>query len=137
LKITPRTEGDAHKAARRTLLKPGLYDARIREAGGRPSKAGNDMVELVIEVPDADGNAREFRDYLTNSDFCAVRLRHACEAVGALARYDAGEIAAADFPGQAVRVRIGVEKRRGWPDRNVIEDYASADRSVVRLREAS
>lgn len=137
MKITPRTEGDAQKTARRTLLKPGLYDAHIREASERPSKAGNDMVELVIEVPDADGNRREFHDYLTNSAFGAVKLRHACEAVGALAHYDAGEIAAADFPGQAVRVRIGVEKRRGWPDRNVIEDYASADRSVVRLREAS
>jgi hypothetical protein len=43
----------------------------------------------------------------------------------------AGEISAADFPGHAVRVKLGVEKRRGYPDRNVIEDYAAAPASGV------
>lgn len=137
MRLTPRSEADAAKAARRTLLKPGMHDARIVEAVEKPSKAGNDMIELAVIVLDADGNERTLRDWLTNSTLGALKLRHAAEAVGALARYDAGEIGQADFPGHDVRVKISIEKRRGYPDANRIDDYAAAAASrVVPLREA-
>ena len=66
----------------------------------------------------------------------ALKLRHAAEAVGALAKYEAGEIGAADFPGHDVQVKLTVQKRRGYPDANAVEDYAPAEAGrVVNLRE--
>jgi hypothetical protein len=137
MRTTFRTEAEAHSVSRRKLLS-GWHDARITEAIEKPSKRGNDMIELTIMVPDGDGNERTFRDYLTDTALGAVKLRHACEGVGALERFEAGEIAPEDFvnPG-AVRVKLGVEKKRGYPDRNVIEDYAASSAApVVPLRSA-
>src|SRR4051812_34574679 len=97
MKTTPRTEADAQKVARRSLLKAGWHDnGRITEAVEKPSKAGNDMIELIVVVPDADGNERTLRDWLNDSSLGALKLRHAAEAVGALSRYEAGEIDPAD-----------------------------------------
>ena len=131
MRLTPRTEADAQKAAHRTLLRAGSYDARITEAVEKPSKRGNDMIELVVIVPDADGQERTLRDWLTDTTMGALKLRHAAEAVGALSRYEAGEIDQSDFPGHVVRVKISIEKRRGYPDANRIEDYSVAQPSSV------
>lgn len=128
------TETAAIEASRRTLLAPGWIDgAVIREAAERPSARGNDMIELTVAVPDGRGGERLFKDYLTSTPLGALRLRHACEAVGALDRYTSGEISASDFPGHAVRVKIGIEKRRGYAPRNIIEDYAATEARVVSL----
>ena len=83
------------------------------------------MIEVVLAVTDAD-NERQFRDYLVNSvlGVAVIKLRHACAAVNALEKYEAGEITQDDFPGRACRVHVIVEKKRGFPDRNVIDDYA-------------
>jgi hypothetical protein len=132
MRTSGRSESEAQQAARPVLLRPGWYDGECREAAEGPSKNGNDRIEVVFVVSE-----REFRDYLTDVGRGGLKLRHACAAVGALAKYEAGEIAAADFPGHVCRLRIGVEKRRGWPDRNVIEDYMPADTAVVPLRSAS
>jgi hypothetical protein len=51
-----------------------------------------------------------------------------------LAKYEAGELDQSDFPGP-VRVKLGIEKKRGFPDRNVILDYAPSDSPVVNLRQ--
>jgi hypothetical protein len=136
MKVPGWSEAEAVKASRRTLLRSGSYDAMFRAAVEKRSKRDNDMIEAGVVVYDGEGGEREFRDFLTNTSLGAAKLRHACEAVGALAKYEAGEISAADFTGN-VRVKIGTEKRRGWPDRNVIEDYAPASASgVVHLRSA-
>jgi len=135
MKTTPRSEADAQKVSRRALLLAGWHDARIAEATEKPSKRGNDMIELGVIVLDADGNERTLRDWLTDSSLGALKLRHAAEAVGALARYEAGEIGQADFPGHDVRVLVAIEKRRGYPDANKIDDYAAASAGrVVNLR---
>lgn len=135
MKTTPRTEEVAQRVSRRALLSAGMHDARITEAAEKPSKRGNDMIELAVVVRDAAGDDRTLTDWLTDSSMGALKLRHAAEAVGALAKYEAGDISAADFPGP-VRVKIGVEKKRGYPDRNVILDYAAAVSGVVNLRAA-
>jgi hypothetical protein len=61
-------------------------------------------------------------------------MRHACAACGCLPQYDAGHLRASDFPiGQLMSVKIGIEKKsRSVPfDRNVIDDFAVAESSVV------
>jgi hypothetical protein len=138
LKTTFRTEDEAKRVSRRTLLRAGWHDARITEAVEKPSKRGNDMIELTVVVPDADGTERQLRDWLTDSDMGAAKLRSCCQAVDALDRYEAGEISQADFPGNDVRVKIEIEKRRGYPDQNRIEEYRPAAAStVVNLRATS
>jgi hypothetical protein len=135
MKTSARSETEALKSRQADLLRPDWHDAEFRAAVEKRSKADNDMVEVVVVVRDADGNEREFRDYLTDTGMGALKLRHACAAAGALDKYEAGEIAAADFPGHSCRVRLGIEKKRGYRDRNLIEDYMPADASVVRLKE--
>jgi hypothetical protein len=137
MRINPKSEAEAREAARHVLLRADWYDARIADAAEKQSKAGNDVIELGVAVSAPDGSERTFRDWLTANERGAQKARNCCLAVGALRAYEAGEISADLFPGQNLRVKIGVEKRRGWPDRNVIEDYAAADASIVRLRSAS
>ena len=137
MRIRSLTEAEAREASRHVLLRAGWYDARIADAAEKQSKAGNDVIELGAVVTAHDGSERTFRDWLTTSDRGAHKARNCCLAVGALHAYEAGEISAELFPGHEVRVKIGVRKQRGWPDQNVIEDYAAADASIVRLRSAS
>jgi hypothetical protein len=134
---TPHSETDALNLSRRKLLPAGWQDARILEACEKPSRQGRDMIELLVGIADANGVERQLRDWLTDTTLGAAKLRHACEAVGALARYEAGEIGQADFPGHVCRVRISTEKKKGYPDRNIIEDYAMAAARVVNLRGAT
>ncbi len=124
MKIAVHSEADARKASQRKLLTAGLYSARILEAVEKTSKAGNDMIELLVAVRDKDGIERQFPDWLVGNDRGALKLRHAAEAVGALAKYEAGSVGQEDFVGQNVRVKISIEKRRGYPDQNRIDDYA-------------
>jgi hypothetical protein len=133
---TPALSEDAAKRASSRKLLRGWHDAAtITEAIEKPSKAGNDMIELTVVVQDGAGEERTLRDWLTATPLGALKLRHAAEAIGALDRYDAGEISQEDFPGHVVRVKIGIQKRRGYPDQNQIEDYApAASAAVVALR---
>jgi hypothetical protein len=138
MKLTPRTETEAQRVSHRALLAPGWHDARIETAVETLStKRETPMIELTVLIPDADGTARSLRDWLTDSSRGALKIRHAAEAVGAISQYDFGEISPADFIGHAVRVKIGIEKKRGFPDRNAIEDYAAAAAEVVKLRSAT
>ena len=88
-------------------------------------------------MPDGRGGERIYKDWLTSAPLGALRLRHASEAVAALDRYNAGEVAASDFINHAVRIKIGIEKRRGYAPRNIIEDYAASEARVVNLREVA
>jgi hypothetical protein len=137
MKTTPHSEAEAQNLSRRKLLSAGWHDARILESCEKPTRQGRDMIELLVGVIDADGIERQLRDWLTDSTLGAAKLRHACEAVGALARYEAGEIGQADFPGHTCRVRISIDKKKGYPERNMIDDYAATAAHVINLRGAA
>jgi hypothetical protein len=133
VRVTNRTEDEAKRASSNRLFKAGWYDARITEAVEKLSRAGNDCIELTVAVGE-----KSLRDWLSDADRGAAKLRHCCEAVDALEKFEAGEIGQDDFPGHDVQVKIEVEKRRGFPDQNRITDYRSASASsVVNLRVAS
>jgi hypothetical protein len=130
----PLSASDAAKAAKPKLMR-GWFRAEFLEAVEKDSRRGNPMIEVLLAVYDGEGATREYRDWLTTSERGAEKLRHACEAVAALAKYDAGEISQDDFPGHACQVRLDIEKKRGFPDRSVIIDYKPASASgVVNLR---
>ena len=95
------------------------------------------MIELTGVVRIAHDAERQMRDWLNDHKKAALKLRHCCESVGALDKYNAGEISQDDFPGHDVEVKIIVERRRGFPDENRIEDYRPASAApVVNLRTA-
>ena len=134
MRTTMRTEEEAVKLSRRTLLKGGWYDGDITEAIEKVAdKSGNDTIGLTVVVED-----RTLRVWLSDAARGAALLRHCCQACGneVFERYEAGEITQDDFPGHHVQVKIGVQKgTRAFPgDRNVIEDFRAADASVVNLR---
>lgn len=135
---TPLSDAAAKEASRRELWKAGLYDGEFREAFERLSANNNEIIEAVVVVRDANGNQREFREYLNAaSSISSAKLRSACEAVGALLQYEQGNVSQDLFPGRQVKVKIGVEKRHGFKPRNVIESYLpSGSSSVVTLRAA-
>ena len=95
------------------------------------------MIKITVVVDDGAGEERSFTDYLTDTAFGGLKLRHCCAARGVLAKFEAGLIEASDFPGP-VRVKIGTEKGKGgFGPRNIIEDYAPLEASsVVNLRAA-
>jgi hypothetical protein len=134
---TPLSDAAAKEASRRELWKPGPYDGCFSQAIDRLSQNHNEMIDAVVTARHPNGQTREFREYLNAaSPISSAKLREAAEAVGAL--YEAGEISAADFLNREVKVRIGVQKRRGFQPRNIIEMYQSASASSIvhQLRSA-
>jgi hypothetical protein len=135
VKTTVRTESEAVKLSRRTLLKPGWYDGVITEAIEKAAqRSGNDTIELSVAVED-----RTLRAWLSDANRGAALLRHCCQACGdeVFARYEAGQVDQSDFPGAKVQVKVGIQKgSRAFPgDRNLIEDFrAAVDSRVVNLR---
>jgi hypothetical protein len=137
VKVTPRTEETAKKLSERKVMPPGWRIARINSAAPKlTKKKGEEMIELELLVKDSDGNERLLRDWLTDNALGSQKLLHVVEAVGAKAKYDAGEISHTDFPGHDVGVRLAIKKQRLFPDTNEVIDYRSADSSVVSLRTA-
>lgn len=132
----PLSESEAAKAAKPELWR-GWFSADFIDAWETELKRGNPMIAAALTVFN-DTEKREFRDWFTASERSAAKLRHACEAVGKLEKYEAGEIAAADFSGQRVQVLLDVEKgRAGFPARSVIVDYRpDTAAEVVNLRSA-
>jgi hypothetical protein len=132
-----RSESLLQKAAQPSLLRPGWYDGEFGEVIERISLRGNEVFDARVAVRHADGTTHEIRDFLLDGGRGGLKLYHACCAVGVGAKYEAKqEISASDFTGHAVRVKIGIERKRGFPDRNIIEDYAAAAAEVVKLRSA-
>ena len=131
----PLSESEAAKA-RNPKPWRGWFPAEFLDAAARELQRGNSMIEARLAVTN-DGETREFLDWFTASERAAEKLRHACEACGALDAYEAGKIAPEIFPGHACEVRLDIEKRRGLPDRSVIVDYrAAASEVVTSLRRA-
>jgi hypothetical protein len=123
LTIKPLSESEAAKSAKNPNLWAGWLRAEILTAHETQSRRGNPMVAVRLAVLNG-AEVRELSDWLTGSERFAAKVRHAAEAVGKLAEYEAGAIAAEDFLGKTVQVRLEVEKSRGgFPARSVIVDY--------------
>jgi hypothetical protein len=121
---------EAEEASKPSLITDGIYDAVIGDAVEGTSQKNRPQIILTCIVTHANSRDRELPIYLNDSRMGALMLRSTCEAVGALAAYEAGEIDASLFPGRQVRVQIGTERKRGWPARNVILAVMPAEESA-------
>jgi hypothetical protein len=128
----PPTEAEAARLAAKPKPMPdGVVPARIERAHEDKSKKQRDMIVATFVVLDAEGNEREITVYLNTSNAGILLLRHACTAIGAEEKFNAGSISAEDFPGHDVLVRIGTERKKGWQPRNVILDVMPAESAGV------
>ena len=110
------------KVSDRKLLEKGEYRFEILDAWEKTSTAGNPMIELKVRVWDVNGLSRTLTDYLVAKR--VEKLRSCCAACGLIDKYDLGCVSDDDFPGKRGRLKVAIEKgKRGYPDRNVIEEY--------------
>lgn len=116
---------DEKQLAESRPLRAGVYPFEILEAWEKTSNAGNPMIELKVQI-EANGASRTLPDYLLAKGIRAEKLLHCCIACGLRDKYDSGSVADEDFRGKRGRLRLGLEKKKGFPDRNVIEDYLAA-----------
>jgi hypothetical protein len=115
-RLEVRSTANSSRAARRAgrtgagVLRKGDYDYEILDACERKSSRGNDMFEITVRVLNGNGAAHDLTDYLlpTRSE-----LLNSCSSCGLLDKYNSGLLTADDFPG---RLRLGVEKKRGFRD---------------------
>jgi hypothetical protein len=106
------------------LLPKGECDFEIIDAAEKKSAADNDMIELKVRVSNGTGQPRTLTDYLLPKR--AGKLRNCCAACGLLDKYENGCLSDDDFPGKRGRLKLGIEKKKGYPERNVIADYLVA-----------
>ena len=138
MKPSGRSESQLQKAARPTQARPDWYDGKFGEVIERLSQRQNEMFDARVIIRLADGTTLEIRDFLTDAGRGGLKFYRACCAVGIGEKYQTKqEISAADFIGRTVRVKIGIEKKRGFQDRNIVDDYAAPAAEVVNLRSAS
>lgn len=121
MRFEPKTEKEI---ADSRVLPKGTYEFEIEEAQEKTSNAGNDMFVLTVRVSNGNGLSRTLPDYLLPKR--AEKFRNCCAACGLLDKYEGGVLSDDDFVARRGRCRIGVEKKKGFPDRNMIEDYLAA-----------
>lgn len=86
------------------------------------SKAGNDMIVLVLKVYHGD-SFKTIVDYLTaGNERMEFKLRHAINSCGLVTN---GAISAKDFIGKSGKCKIGIQSDKSgeYADRNVVQDY--------------
>lgn len=100
----------------------GVYDFHIVDAEEKLSESkGNPMIELKIEIARRDGATRVIRDYLVAQR--AEKLLHAAAACGVSGKYLAGSLSDDDFVGKRGSLKLGIEKSKNYPAKNVVLDY--------------
>lgn len=85
---------------------------------------GNPMIELRIEISRRDGKKRVVKDYLLPQR--QDKLLHAAKACDVLETYNAGQLLPDDFVGKSGSLRLSIQRSRGYPPKNVVEDYVSS-----------
>jgi hypothetical protein len=123
MRFTPISEADAAVAG---LLKRGIYDFEVKDAHEKESKAGNDMIEMLVRIYETSGHYRNVFDWLVDTEATAYKVRHFAAATGMLPQYEKGELRADDVIGKTGRCHVVVKKQEGYPEKNSISDYLAA-----------
>lgn len=103
------------------LLQPGTYDFQVKTAENAVSKKGNPMIKMNVTVWGHDGREHFIYDYLMEA--MAYKLRHFCEAVDLMDKYQEGQFDATDCVGKSGKCKIKIEEAGEYPARNSIQDY--------------
>lgn len=133
-KVKVRTKGAYEFSTEDRTGNPGreaLEKGRIRirglEGADKISKtSGKPMIELRLKLTDGKAS-RTLIDYLLAET--PEKLRHAASACSLLDRYETGDLPGAEFKGKKGKLRLGIEKdkKKEYPDKNVVLDYICAE----------
>lgn len=100
---------------------PGVYDFSIIGAEEKLSASrGNPMIEVTIAIS-KNGLNRIVRDYLLAQR--KEQLMNAAKACDLLDKYRAGSLGADDFVGKSGSLRLGTQRSKNYPSKNVVLEY--------------
>ena len=121
LRFQPRSEADIKKAG---LAPAGDYTFEVLTAEETKSKAGNPMIKVKLGIYNGDRVGVHVWDYLLTA--MEAKLRHFCDAVGLLAKYEAGNLTYQDCVGRSGLCRLIIEdKDPAYEPKNAVKDYVS------------
>jgi len=104
------------------LLKEGEGTFKILTADdNKPSKAGNPMVTIRLEIWDIDGKSTFVTDYLVSS--LQFKIKHLYDAIGQPNLYKSGDIDPAFLVGKSGKCILKVEHQPGYDPQTKIKDY--------------
>lgn len=134
MRYSPKSEQELQE---QNLILKGIYQFQVIESEDTVSKAGNEMIKLRLKLWDNEGNERTVYDYLTEA--MLYKLKHFCDIVGLVDKYEAGTLHADDCMYKMGRVSIDIQKGNAnpnggmYPDKNVVKDYVVAPASSVNV----
>ena len=118
MKFAPKSEEEIQKA---NLAPEGEYDFQVVAAEDATSKKGNPMIKLKLGIFSGNAMAWQVTDYLIEA--MAEKLRHFCDCVGLLKKYEAGSLDAIDCRGREGRVVLEIEEQNGYHPKNSVVNY--------------
>lgn len=120
MRITPKTE---EEIANSLLLPEAIYDFEVQTAIEKPSKNGNDMIEVRLNIYQEGEKVACITDYLLEA--MAFKLRHFCDTTGTLADYNEGNLQSDRMVGLSGKVLLIIKKDAAgqYPDKNSVKDY--------------
>lgn len=135
----PLSERECEQARSFPLLDPGVYEFEVKSAIAKPSKSGNPMIELQLEIYDTEGKQHVIYDYLVSTKQMQWKIRHFCSSIGLTAQYEDGSFNDKMCPGRMGKASVvyqpGNKKPDGsyYKDKNSIEDYVSKESEMTKL----
>lgn len=86
---------------------PGLYRAKIEEVNEKTSSAGNEMLEVVLEISRGDHKGARLWDYVVLTEAAAWKLKQFLQAVGLVSgKKERGTLDTSKIVGTEVQVRV-------------------------------
>lgn len=131
MKFTPKTkkEIDSEK-----ILEAGIYPFIITKAEDKVSKAGNDMIVLLMRAYRDDGSFVLVNDYLLES--VLYKILHLCENTGLKEKYESGKLEAEDFLHKEGWVKLGIQEETDkYAAKNNVKDYVPEPEGATRPAE--
>jgi hypothetical protein len=121
MKVTPRTEEEILYLL---LLPEGEYDFMVFSSIDKISEAGNEMIHITLSIK--HNNKNYFvNDYLLDTDKMSFKLRHLCESLNLMDKYNSGNLDSFELLNKIGRVKISIQKDKNgkYGPQNVVKDY--------------
>lgn len=130
MNFTPMNEEDLPSG--NFLIPKDEYYFEIVEATDKISAKGNEMIELRCAIWKGEKVVTYLFDYLL--DAIPAKLRHCCNSIGILDKYQSGNLSAFDFTNKAGWAKVDIQKDTTgkYEDKNIIKDYVVRTENKIK-----